>query len=264
MKLQNMVKFPLSGLDMTPHVVKRSQSSWSLPSHWSPWRRPYGLGRDPEDYIYDLYAVCNHHGTMQGGHYTGKCSAMLCPLDPFRKRTVLFSILSVFFSSLMTKGPNPVQKGWLCDIGWGTFMTLRNETMPVGPQMSYCVFLSPFFFFNLVCNVTRLLCLKNALSHHCSCQSLLYMRNICTLPVRTVQVLNSSLHVLAAPRAARGRLSCLVVLVSVHFHSAQKTCIWLCPLLHTSGLHPPVASLLGLHQEESHWWGRPSTNNNVE
>ncbi|NXW98758.1 UBP31 hydrolase, partial [Larus smithsonianus] len=76
MKLQNMVKFPLSGLDMTPHVVKRSQSSWSLPSHWSPWRRPYGLGRDPEDYIYDLYAVCNHHGTMQGGHYTGNLIIM--------------------------------------------------------------------------------------------------------------------------------------------------------------------------------------------
>ncbi|NXL07029.1 UBP31 hydrolase, partial [Mesembrinibis cayennensis] len=76
MKLQNMVKFPLSGLDMTPHVVKRSQSSWSLPSHWSPWRRPYGLGRDPEDYIYDLYAVCNHHGTMQGGHYTGNLIVM--------------------------------------------------------------------------------------------------------------------------------------------------------------------------------------------
>ncbi|XP_013360326.1 PREDICTED: ubiquitin carboxyl-terminal hydrolase 31 [Chinchilla lanigera] len=73
MKLQNMVKFPLTGLDMTPHVVKRSQSSWSLPSHWSPWRRPYGLGRDPEDCIYDLYAVCNHHGTMQGGHYTAYC-----------------------------------------------------------------------------------------------------------------------------------------------------------------------------------------------
>ncbi|XP_060028824.1 ubiquitin carboxyl-terminal hydrolase 31 [Erinaceus europaeus] len=73
MKLQNMVKFPLTGLDMTPHVVKRSQSSWSLPSHWSPWRRPYGLGRDPEDYVYDLYAVCNHHGTMQGGHYTAFC-----------------------------------------------------------------------------------------------------------------------------------------------------------------------------------------------
>ncbi|NXK17270.1 UBP31 hydrolase, partial [Arenaria interpres] len=84
MKLQNMVKFPLSGLDMTPHVVKRSQSSWSLPSHWSPWRRPYGLGRDPEDYIYDLYAVCNHHGTMQGGHYTGKYHVML----PYCKNSV--------------------------------------------------------------------------------------------------------------------------------------------------------------------------------
>ncbi|KAM4698607.1 ubiquitin carboxyl-terminal hydrolase 31 [Rhinophrynus dorsalis] len=72
-KLQNMVRFPLTGLDMTPHVVKRSQSSWSLPSHWSPWRRPYGMGRDPEDFIYDLYAVCNHHGTMQGGHYTAYC-----------------------------------------------------------------------------------------------------------------------------------------------------------------------------------------------
>uniref|UniRef100_UPI00398F2DB1 ubiquitin carboxyl-terminal hydrolase 31 n=1 Tax=Pristiophorus japonicus TaxID=55135 RepID=UPI00398F2DB1 len=72
-KLQNLVRFPLTGLDMTPHVVKRSQSSWSLPSHWSPWRRPYGLGRDPEDYLYDLYAVCNHHGTMQGGHYTAYC-----------------------------------------------------------------------------------------------------------------------------------------------------------------------------------------------
>lgn len=70
-KMQNMVRFPLMGMDMAPHVVKRSQSSWSLPSHWSPWRRPYGLGRNPDDFLYDLYAVCNHHGNMHGGHYTG-------------------------------------------------------------------------------------------------------------------------------------------------------------------------------------------------
>lgn len=70
-KMQNMVRFPLMGMDMAPHVVKRSQSSWSLPSHWSPWRRPYSLGRNPDDYLYDLYAVCNHHGNMHGGHYTG-------------------------------------------------------------------------------------------------------------------------------------------------------------------------------------------------
>ncbi|XP_046893796.1 ubiquitin carboxyl-terminal hydrolase 31 [Hypomesus transpacificus] len=72
-KMQNMVRFPLLGMDMAPHMVKRSQSSWSLPSHWSPWRRPYGLGRNPDDYLYDLYAVCNHHGNMQGGHYTAYC-----------------------------------------------------------------------------------------------------------------------------------------------------------------------------------------------
>ncbi|XP_017563028.1 ubiquitin carboxyl-terminal hydrolase 31 isoform X1 [Pygocentrus nattereri] len=72
-KMQNMVRFPLLGMDMAPHMVKRSQSSWSLPSHWSPWRRPYGLGRNPEDYFYDLYAVCNHHGNMHGGHYTAYC-----------------------------------------------------------------------------------------------------------------------------------------------------------------------------------------------
>lgn len=70
--MQNMVRFPLTGMDMAPHVVKRSQSSWSLPSHWSPWRRPYGLGRNPDDFLYDLYAVCNHHGSMHGGHYTGE------------------------------------------------------------------------------------------------------------------------------------------------------------------------------------------------
>ncbi|XP_019731369.1 ubiquitin carboxyl-terminal hydrolase 31 [Hippocampus comes] len=72
-KMQNMVRFPLMGMDMAPHVVKRSQSSWSLPSHWSPWRRPYGLGRNPDDFLYDLYAVCNHHGGMHGGHYTACC-----------------------------------------------------------------------------------------------------------------------------------------------------------------------------------------------
>uniref|UniRef100_A0A3B3B4R2 ubiquitinyl hydrolase 1 n=1 Tax=Oryzias melastigma TaxID=30732 RepID=A0A3B3B4R2_ORYME len=72
-KMQNMVRFPLMEMDMAPHVVKRSQSSWSLPSHWSPWRRSYGLGRNPDDYLYDLYAVCNHHGNMHGGHYTAYC-----------------------------------------------------------------------------------------------------------------------------------------------------------------------------------------------
>uniref|UniRef100_A0A8C5EXV1 ubiquitinyl hydrolase 1 n=1 Tax=Gopherus evgoodei TaxID=1825980 RepID=A0A8C5EXV1_9SAUR len=50
-KLSTLVRFPLCGLNMAPHVAKRSQL----------------------DSLYDLYAVCNHHGSMQGGHYTAYC-----------------------------------------------------------------------------------------------------------------------------------------------------------------------------------------------
>lgn len=98
--MQNMVRFPLIGMDMAPHVVKRSQSSWSLPSHWSPWRRPYGLGRNPDDYLYDLYAVCNHHGNMHGGHYTGEHFELKC-LDLLQNFIVLPSCLvDLMFQSL--------------------------------------------------------------------------------------------------------------------------------------------------------------------
>lgn len=97
MKMQNTVKFPLTGMDMAPHIVKRSQSSWSLPSHWSPWRRPYGLGRDPEDYLYDLYAVCNHHGTMQGGHYTGKTGTTM---EEFKGRSFMGEVFVTLCSAV--------------------------------------------------------------------------------------------------------------------------------------------------------------------
>uniref|UniRef100_A0A803V203 ubiquitinyl hydrolase 1 n=1 Tax=Ficedula albicollis TaxID=59894 RepID=A0A803V203_FICAL len=50
-KLTTLVRFPLRGLDMP-----------SL-------RLPPGC---PREHLYDLYAVCNHHGSMQGGHYTGE------------------------------------------------------------------------------------------------------------------------------------------------------------------------------------------------
>ncbi|KAM6972783.1 ubiquitin carboxyl-terminal hydrolase 43a [Aplochiton taeniatus] len=85
-KLSTLVRFPLVGLDMAPHVVKRSQSLRSLNTGpWPPaWKQPgahhhhqqqqqgpeVGL---PPDYQYDLYAVCNHHGGMHGGHYTAYC-----------------------------------------------------------------------------------------------------------------------------------------------------------------------------------------------
>lgn len=58
-KLTTFVHFPLGGLDMTPHMVNRNHSSQQSPPH--PRHR----------HLYDLYAVCNHHGGMHGGHYTG-------------------------------------------------------------------------------------------------------------------------------------------------------------------------------------------------
>uniref|UniRef100_A0A3P8TC16 ubiquitinyl hydrolase 1 n=1 Tax=Amphiprion percula TaxID=161767 RepID=A0A3P8TC16_AMPPE len=48
-KLTTFVHFPLAGLDLTrPDLA-------------------------PPDFLYDLYAVCNHHGGMHGGHYTAFC-----------------------------------------------------------------------------------------------------------------------------------------------------------------------------------------------
>ncbi|KAF3687520.1 Ubiquitin carboxyl-terminal hydrolase 43 [Channa argus] len=80
-KLSTVVRFPLTGLDMAPHVVKRSQSIKNLNlGAWPPsWKEPSGQHQQPadmnlpHDYQYDLYAVCNHHGGMHGGHYTAYC-----------------------------------------------------------------------------------------------------------------------------------------------------------------------------------------------
>ncbi|XP_061472478.1 ubiquitin carboxyl-terminal hydrolase 43 isoform X2 [Rhineura floridana] len=66
-KLSTLVHFPLRGLDMAPHVAKRSRGS-----KWGPWKHPT-LENGHCNFLYDLYAVCNHHGSMQGGHYTAYC-----------------------------------------------------------------------------------------------------------------------------------------------------------------------------------------------
>jgi len=47
-KKQNMVNFPLCGLDLSKYVIGYNKTS----------------------YIYDLYGVCNHSGSVAGGHYT--------------------------------------------------------------------------------------------------------------------------------------------------------------------------------------------------
>lgn len=47
-KLQHLVDFPLTSLDLSKYVV----------------------GYNPSRYVYDLFAVCNHEGGTMGGHYT--------------------------------------------------------------------------------------------------------------------------------------------------------------------------------------------------
>jgi len=46
-KNQVLITFPINNLDMSKYVI----------------------GYSPNQYIYDLYAICNHHGGTLGGHY---------------------------------------------------------------------------------------------------------------------------------------------------------------------------------------------------
>ncbi|XP_076006233.1 ubiquitin carboxyl-terminal hydrolase 43 isoform X2 [Genypterus blacodes] len=78
-KLTTFVHFPLMGLDMTPHVVNRSHGAHqppvqsTQPHHQTGWKQCRRPELTPPDVQYDLYAVCNHHGGMHGGHYTAYC-----------------------------------------------------------------------------------------------------------------------------------------------------------------------------------------------
>ena len=47
-KLNQLLDFPLTDLDLSKYVV----------------------GYNPNSYVYDLYGVCNHMGSIMGGHYT--------------------------------------------------------------------------------------------------------------------------------------------------------------------------------------------------
>uniref|UniRef100_A0A452GNC2 ubiquitinyl hydrolase 1 n=1 Tax=Gopherus agassizii TaxID=38772 RepID=A0A452GNC2_9SAUR len=73
-KLSTLVRFPLCGLNMAPHVAKRSQAGTQALGPRATWKQlPYLHESSQLDSLYDLYAVCNHHGSMQGGHYTAYC-----------------------------------------------------------------------------------------------------------------------------------------------------------------------------------------------
>ena len=63
-KINSLIDFPVTGLDLSTYVLS-GQGNAS------------GLGDSsqskPESQVYDLYAVSNHYGTMNGGHYTAMC-----------------------------------------------------------------------------------------------------------------------------------------------------------------------------------------------
>ncbi|XP_041634557.1 ubiquitin carboxyl-terminal hydrolase 43 [Cheilinus undulatus] len=71
-KLTTFVHFPLTSLDMTPHMVNRGHATHQPPLQPG-WKQPRRPDLAPPDFLYDLYAVCNHHGGMHGGHYTAFC-----------------------------------------------------------------------------------------------------------------------------------------------------------------------------------------------
>jgi len=88
-KLSTMVEFPMESFDMSPNMARPPLDAATAPeaatvtsnglkvlSAFSPWKHPKrlrGFG-DENDCMYDLYAVCNHHGAdLQGGHYTATC-----------------------------------------------------------------------------------------------------------------------------------------------------------------------------------------------
>lgn len=72
-KLTMLVDFPLYGFDMSAHMVGPPRDTSGSLALWSPWRRTRRTVTY-DDNVYDLYAICNHHGQdLQGGHYTAFC-----------------------------------------------------------------------------------------------------------------------------------------------------------------------------------------------
>jgi ubiquitin carboxyl-terminal hydrolase 4/11/15 len=52
-KINQLIQFPLEGLDLTNYLLNNKDTNKKV--------------------IYDLYAVSNHFGSLNGGHYTAFC-----------------------------------------------------------------------------------------------------------------------------------------------------------------------------------------------
>merc|ERR1719481_1112239 len=81
----------MENFDMSPNMARTVENpaanghqipstttanSFKVLSAFSPWKHPkrFRPGSDRDDTMYELYSVCNHHGSdLQGGHYTALC-----------------------------------------------------------------------------------------------------------------------------------------------------------------------------------------------
>ncbi|WVW86415.1 hypothetical protein I302_108461 [Kwoniella bestiolae CBS 10118] len=73
-KLDNMVNFPIDGLDLGERIGERKVAKSMKMNGHSGELEELGIDEhDDEEMIYDLYAVDNHFGGMGGGHYTAFC-----------------------------------------------------------------------------------------------------------------------------------------------------------------------------------------------
>jgi len=55
-KNSDLIDFPITGLDMGKYLLDKEEG---------------------KEYLYDLYAVSNHMGSLYGGHYTAHCKNSL-------------------------------------------------------------------------------------------------------------------------------------------------------------------------------------------
>ena len=60
-KIQNLVNFPLRGLDISGHMDSVNS------------KKGFTMSNSIDNYKYDLFAVINHTGSPSGGHYTSFC-----------------------------------------------------------------------------------------------------------------------------------------------------------------------------------------------
>ncbi|XP_051491180.1 ubiquitin carboxyl-terminal hydrolase 43 [Apus apus] len=148
-KLNTLVRFPLRGLDMAPHVAQRGQPSGQLLGRWGSWQPPRCPRlSSPRDYLYDLYAVCNHHGSLQGGHYTAYCCNALdgrwysyddSRVEGVREAEVSTRSAYILFYQRRDAGgpvPSPLSQHWVSRLGdstWDTPSSCPSATAPGTP-----------------------------------------------------------------------------------------------------------------------------------